>query len=157
LSYGQWHVVLLAIRLGAADFLAGLGVRLPLLLDDPFVHLDAGRARELWDVLARIAAERQVFVATQDRLLVDHLGIEPHLDLDASPLGSGESGVSDQRDPALRPVADSPSSVAGSPGSENGSRTGRGPGPSERAEDTSKTGDASMPNPDLWSFLSEDG
>lgn len=84
LSYGQLHMTLLAVRLGAADFLAGLGVRLPLLLDDPFVHLDAERARELWGVLASIASERQVIVATQDRLLIDHLGVEPDLDLDVS-------------------------------------------------------------------------
>ncbi len=81
LSYGQLHSVLFAVRLGASDFLAGFGVRLPLIVDDPFVHLDAGRAGELWDALARIAAERQVVVATQDRLLIEHLRVEPDLEL----------------------------------------------------------------------------
>ncbi len=79
LSYGQLHTALISIRMGAADFLAGLGVRLPLLIDDPFVHLDDEAASELWHILLRVARERQVIVATQDRLLLEHLGVEPDL------------------------------------------------------------------------------
>ena len=83
LSYGQLHAALLAVRLGAADFLAGLGVGLPLLIDDPFVHLDEEAAADLWAVLGRIARERQVIVATQDRLVLEHLGVVPDLELAA--------------------------------------------------------------------------
>ena len=79
LSYGQLHSALFAVRLGAADFLAELGARVPLLVDDPFVHLDEVRAGELWRVLERISAERQVILATQDRLLLDHLGVGDRL------------------------------------------------------------------------------
>ena len=82
LSYGELHVALFAVRMGAADFLAGMAVRLPLLVDDPFVHLDAGRASEIWDVLCTIARERQVILTTQDRLVLEHLGVRPDLDLD---------------------------------------------------------------------------
>lgn len=82
LSYGELHVALFAVRMGAADFLAGMAVRLPLLVDDPFVHLDAGRAAEIWDVLCTIARERQVILTTQDRLVIEHLGVHPDLDLD---------------------------------------------------------------------------
>jgi hypothetical protein len=82
LSYGELHVALFAVRMGAADFLAGMAVRLPLLVDDPFVHLDAGRATEIWDVLCTIARERQVILTTQDRLVLEHLGVRPDLDLD---------------------------------------------------------------------------
>jgi DNA repair exonuclease SbcCD ATPase subunit len=85
LSYGQYHSAMFAIRLGAADFLAGLGVRVPLLIDDPFVHLDEERAAELWQVLQRIARQRQVVVATQDRLLLDYLGVKPDLELSRRP------------------------------------------------------------------------
>lgn len=81
LSFGEKHVVLLAIRLGAADFLAGEGIRHPLLVDEPFTHLDEVRSREVWDLLQRLATERQVIVTTQDRLVLDHLGIRPDLDL----------------------------------------------------------------------------
>ena len=102
LSYGQLHTALLSIRMGAADFLAGLGVRLPLLIDDPFVHLDERSAGELWRILIRIGRERQVIVATQDRLLLDHLGIAPDLVLaDAapgiSPEGPDETEAQDGR------------------------------------------------------------
>ncbi len=88
LSYGQLHAALLAVRLGAAEFLAGLGVRLPLIVDDPFMHLDERRAAQLWTVLRRAAADRQVILATQDRLLLEHLGVAPDLDLDLYPLSS---------------------------------------------------------------------
>ncbi len=83
LSFGEKHVVLLAIRLGAADFLAGDGTRHPLLVDEPFTHLDEVRSREVWDLLQRLATDRQVIVTTQDRLVLDHLGIRPDLDLAA--------------------------------------------------------------------------
>ncbi|MDX1393196.1 MAG: AAA family ATPase [Gemmatimonadota bacterium] len=82
LSYGQLHAALLAIRLGAADFLAGLGVGLPLMIDDPFVHLDERGVADVWAVLETIARERQVIVATQDRLVLDHLGVRADLELD---------------------------------------------------------------------------
>lgn len=82
LSYGELHVALFAVRMGAADFLAGLAVRLPLLVDDPFVHLDAERAAEIWEVLCAVARDRQVLVTTQDRLILEHLGVRPDLDLD---------------------------------------------------------------------------
>lgn len=81
LSYGQLHTALLSVRLGSADFLAGLGVGLPLLIDDPFVHLDERAVSDLWAVLERISDQRQVIVATQDRLVLQHLGVEPDLEL----------------------------------------------------------------------------
>ncbi|MFQ5679240.1 MAG: AAA family ATPase [Gemmatimonadota bacterium] len=81
LSYGEFHSVLLAVRLGMADFLTEYGVRVPLVLDDPFVHLDAERGRQLWALLDRIARERQVVILTQDGLLLEHLGVHPDLRL----------------------------------------------------------------------------
>lgn len=81
LSFGEKHVVLLAIRLGAADFVAGDGVRHPLLVDEPFTHLDEVRSRQVWELLCRLATERQVILTTQDRLVLDHLGVRPDIDL----------------------------------------------------------------------------
>ncbi len=83
LSFGEYHAALLGIRLGATDFLSAAGIRPPLIVDDPFVHLDEGRAASLWAVLERVSEERQVIVATQDRLLLDHLGIEPAVRLES--------------------------------------------------------------------------
>ncbi|MBT8477381.1 MAG: hypothetical protein KJO06_00590, partial [Gemmatimonadetes bacterium] len=89
LSFGEKHIVLLAIRLGAADFLASDGTSHPLLVDEPFTHLDEVRSREVWDLLVKLAADRQVIVTTQDRLVLDHLGIEPDIELVAP--GSAKS------------------------------------------------------------------
>ena len=98
LSFGEKHVVLLAIRLGAADFLAGDGTHHPLLVDEPFTHLDEVRSREVWDLLQRLAMERQVIVTTQDRLVLDHLGIRPDLDLAAVERGEEPGPVRKSRD-----------------------------------------------------------
>jgi len=130
MSYGQLHIALLSIRMGAADFLAGLGVRLPLLIDDPFVHLDQEAARELWEILVRVARERQVIVATQDRLLLSHLGVEP--DLLLKPTGR-----------LARPVG--PTSADGGPPS---------PDEAERASpDAAGRPRPDVSEPDLWSQL----
>ncbi|MFQ5890145.1 MAG: AAA family ATPase [Gemmatimonadota bacterium] len=79
LSFGELHAVLFAIRLGAVDFLAGAGIHLPLLVDEPFAHLDPRRAAELWRLLCRVARDRQVLVATQDTLVLERLAVEPDI------------------------------------------------------------------------------
>ena len=113
LSFGEKHIVLLAIRLGAADFLATDGTSHPLLVDEPFTHLDEVRSREVWDLLVKLAADRQVIVTTQDRLVLDHLGIQPDIDLvapgDAKRSRPLKSGPSDResRGPA-RPATPGP-------------------------------------------------
>jgi DNA repair exonuclease SbcCD ATPase subunit len=83
LSYGELHAALFAIRLGATDFLAAAGIRPPLLVDEPFAHLDERHARNLWELLCAIAEERQVIVATQERLVLEHLGVAADLALEA--------------------------------------------------------------------------
>ena len=76
LSYGEHHAAALAIRIGAADFLAVNGIEPPLLVDEPFAYLDPDRAAHTWELLTRIAEQRQVIIATQDRLVLKHLGVE---------------------------------------------------------------------------------
>lgn len=82
LSYGERMAIRLAIRLAATDFLGRGGVRPPLIVDEPFDDLDPGRARGAWELLCRVAEERQVIVASQDRLVVDWLGVEPDVELE---------------------------------------------------------------------------
>lgn len=82
LSFGEYHAALLGVRLGAADFLAGIGVAPPLVIDEPFAHLDRDRARALWGLLCAVARQRQVIVTTQNELLLGHLEIEPDIRLD---------------------------------------------------------------------------
>ncbi|MFN4033272.1 MAG: ATP-binding protein [Fimbriimonadales bacterium] len=62
-SAGVLDQLYFACRLGLADALAD-SVRLPLLLDDPFVHFDAERYRAALELLVRIAEQTQVILFT---------------------------------------------------------------------------------------------
>lgn len=82
LSFGEFHALQLGVRLGAADFLAGIGIHPPLIVDDPFAHLDAERAATVWGLLVEVARSRQVLITTQDDRLLDDLGVEPDIRLE---------------------------------------------------------------------------
>jgi energy-coupling factor transporter ATP-binding protein EcfA2 len=75
LSFGQRHLVKLAIRLGTADFLGVAGLPTPLVVDEPFAHLDDRHSGQVWQLLVGIAAERQVIVTTQETHLLRRLGV----------------------------------------------------------------------------------
>ncbi|MFQ5528775.1 MAG: AAA family ATPase [Gemmatimonadota bacterium] len=75
LSFGQRHLVKLAVRLGTADFLAVAGLATPLIVDEPFAHLDDRHSAQVWQLLGRIADERQVIVTTQNIELLRRLSI----------------------------------------------------------------------------------
>jgi len=107
LSYGEFHAALLAVRLGAADFLAGTGVRPPFLVDEPFTHLDEERSASVWRLLTAIARDRQVIVATQDRLILDSLGITPDIVLERVKGGRAQTTV------VPPPVQPSPDALSG--------------------------------------------
>lgn len=62
-STGVLDQLFFACRLGLADALSD-DVRLPLLLDDPFVHFDADRYRAALELLTRVAQETQVILFT---------------------------------------------------------------------------------------------
>ena len=82
LSYGQWHSALLAIRLGAADFLAHAGIRVPLIIDEPFANLDDHYDEAVWKSFQQVAHQRQVIVTTQERAMLERLGIEADIVLE---------------------------------------------------------------------------
>jgi uncharacterized protein YhaN len=98
LSYGELHAAFLAVRLGAADFLGGLGIFPPLILDEPFAHLDPDRAAAVWEMLRTVAGERQVILTTQDALLLAALGVEPDIAL-------GVEQAADQADDPAAPIS----------------------------------------------------
>lgn len=75
LSHGQRLVVKLAVRVGTADFLAVGGIATPLVVDDPFAHLDDENSARVWSLLSRVAETRQVIVTTQEMELLARLGI----------------------------------------------------------------------------------
>jgi energy-coupling factor transporter ATP-binding protein EcfA2 len=88
LSHGQRHLVLLAVRVGAADFLADGGCAAPLIVDEPFTHLDERHAAQVWELLSRVSEHRQVVVTTQERSLLERLGVEPTIRLSAGRLSN---------------------------------------------------------------------
>ena len=91
LSYGEFHVALLGIRLGAGDFLARSGIHPPLIVDEPFAYLDDARSAELWRLLCQVARERQVLVVTQETLTLAALGVAPDIVLSAPASRGGTS------------------------------------------------------------------
>ena len=82
LSFGEYHALQLGVRLGAAEFLAGMGILPPLIIDEPFAHLDRDRAASVWRILLQVARDRQVILTTQDEPLLDDLGVSPNIRLD---------------------------------------------------------------------------
>jgi hypothetical protein len=91
-SFGERQALHLAIRLGAAEFLGGIGVFPPVILDDPFAHLDRERAGLVWEMLCAMARDRQVIITSQDALLLDALGVEPDIDLGAASVATVSDG-----------------------------------------------------------------
>jgi uncharacterized protein YhaN len=82
LSFGEFHALQLGVRLGAAEFLAGMGILPPLLVDEPFAHLDSSRAEAVWRLLCDVSGTRQVIITTQDARLLESLGIDPDIRLE---------------------------------------------------------------------------
>jgi uncharacterized protein YhaN len=67
LSRGTLDALYLAARIALVRFATG-GRRPPLLLDDPFVTLDADRAARALEVVKDLAADQQVvYLTTSDR------------------------------------------------------------------------------------------
>jgi uncharacterized protein YhaN len=62
-SAGVVDQLFFACRLGLADALSD-DLRLPLLLDDPFVYSDMARYRAALELLTRVAQQTQVFLFT---------------------------------------------------------------------------------------------
>ena len=65
LSQGTQDQLALALRIAIADHVTD-DVRLPLVLDDPFLHWDAARRERARVALARVARERQVVLLSHD-------------------------------------------------------------------------------------------
>ena len=93
LSHGQRHLVMLAVRLGAADFLSSGDVAVPLIVDEPFAHLDERNASRVWELLERVSSERQVIVATQEMDLLEKLDVHPDVRLRRGQMSNGKPAV----------------------------------------------------------------
>ena len=62
---------LLNERLELVRLLCPAGATPPVLLDDPFAHVDAERVRRTLAYLAELAAERQLIVFSTDRAAIE--------------------------------------------------------------------------------------
>jgi DNA repair exonuclease SbcCD ATPase subunit len=71
LSHGTQRQVYLVERLELVRLLCPAGATPPVLLDDPFAHVDAERVRRTLAYLAELAAERQLIVFSTDRAAVE--------------------------------------------------------------------------------------
>jgi uncharacterized protein YhaN len=70
LSQGVRDQLYFALRLAAAEEISG-HVRLPLLLDDPFVNFDEHRLKATLQMLEKISDSHQVVLFTHDRSYCD--------------------------------------------------------------------------------------
>lgn len=71
LSHGTAEQVYLLLRLALVEHLTAGKDTCPLLLDDVTVHADTTRTREILDLLAVVAADRQVILFTQEDMVAD--------------------------------------------------------------------------------------
>src|SRR5205807_5871124 len=69
LSRATKDQIFLVQRLEIARLLAPTKGKAPLLLDDPFAHYDRGRLRRGLEILAEVAADRQIVVFSEDQNL----------------------------------------------------------------------------------------
>jgi len=73
LSTGTRDLIYLVMRIAISDLLGSGKEPLPLLLDDPFVHLDASREQQALAYLGEIAQGYQVLYFSKDSSLPDRL------------------------------------------------------------------------------------
>jgi len=71
LSTGTRDLIYLAMRIAISDLLSTGNDPLPILLDDPFVHLDASRERNALTFLESVANDYQVLFFSKDLTLAD--------------------------------------------------------------------------------------
>lgn len=74
-SRGTRDALYLALRLALADHL-GRGLKLPFLLDDPLVNLDAGRTEKCFGALKTVAEQRQILLFSHSDGLLRRAGRE---------------------------------------------------------------------------------
>lgn len=75
LSTATVQQLYLALRLALLDANPGVGVHLPVVMDDPFVHFDPERRRNAVATVADLARRRQVLYFTQDPATVEEFAL----------------------------------------------------------------------------------
>jgi len=92
LSQGTQDALQVLLRLCLLDRMAASAERAPLILDDPLLSVDFGRAREVVHLLGQIAGERQVLYFTHDERLADLMAVEAGAAMARLPAPTGSRG-----------------------------------------------------------------
>ena len=69
-SHGTWTIAYVLMRIGLAQHMSSIGEPVPLVLDDPFVDVDAQRLPLALDFLLRISERLQILLFTKDESIV---------------------------------------------------------------------------------------
>ena len=70
-SHGTRTLIYVLMRIGLAQHMSAIGESVPLILDDPFVDVDATRLPRMLDFMARLSERMQIFLFTKDRQVLE--------------------------------------------------------------------------------------
>lgn len=70
-SHGTRTLLYVLMRIGLAQHMSAIGEPVPLVLDDPFVDVDAARLPLILDFLESLSGRMQVLVFTKDRQILE--------------------------------------------------------------------------------------
>ncbi len=73
LSLGTQEQLYLLLRLAIVQLLSEKGEKIPLILDDPFVHFDQARLEAVLHLLEDLSGENQILLFTKDEFIADWL------------------------------------------------------------------------------------
>ena len=65
-SHGTRTLIYVLMRIGLAQHMSAIGEPVPLVLDDPFVDVDAVRLPRMLDFLLELSERMQVLIFTKD-------------------------------------------------------------------------------------------
>jgi uncharacterized protein YhaN len=72
-SHGTRTLIYVLMRIGLAQHMSAIGESVPLILDDPFVDVDATRLPRMLDFMNKLSERMQIFLFTKDRQVLEWL------------------------------------------------------------------------------------
>lgn len=82
-SHGTRTVAYVLMRIGLAQHMSRIGEPVPLVLDDPFVDVDASRLERVLEFLDRLSVDTQVLFFTKDAAVLDWFRAHANSERDA--------------------------------------------------------------------------
>jgi uncharacterized protein YhaN len=77
LSLGTVEQVYLLLRAAVVEIFAHNGESIPMMLDDPLVHADAGRMTNALGIIEALAESHQIFYFTKDPAIFERFRGKP--------------------------------------------------------------------------------